>query len=94
MTTHKQTRTTVRTSVAGIDIEYSVTWPEGDDYLAHKIAELMRTAITQPAAEQYLSVSGWDIRTVTTEHSRTGLPEPSITVLSLAGRNYDPEEGA
>jgi hypothetical protein len=94
MTTHKQTRQTVRTSVAGIDIEYSVTWPEGDDYLAHKIAEQMRTAITQPAAEQYLSVSGWDIRTVTTEHSRTGLPEPGITVLSLAGRNYDPNEGA
>jgi hypothetical protein len=94
MTTHKTTRQTVRTSVAGIDIEYSVTWPEGDDYLAHKIAGLMRTAITQPAAEQYLSVSGWDIRTVTTEHSRTGLPEPGITVLSLAGRNWDPEEGA
>jgi hypothetical protein len=94
MTTHKTTRQTVRTSVAGIDIEYSVTWPEGDEYLALQIIEHMRTSITYPAAKANSTPSGWDIRTVTTEHSRTGLPEPGITVLSLAGRNYDPEEGA
>jgi hypothetical protein len=94
MTTHTSTRQTVRTSVAGIDILIDVTWPDGDDYLARKVIERMRTAITGPAAEQYLSVSGWDIRTTTTEHSRTGLPDPGVTVISLAGRNYDPEEGA
>jgi hypothetical protein len=91
MTTHKTTRQTVRTSVAGIDIEYSVTWPEGDEYLALQIIEHMRTSITYPAAKANSTPSGWDIRTVTTEHSRTGLPEPAIRVIDFACSNYDGE---
>jgi hypothetical protein len=95
MTTTKEIRQRVQTTVGNISIDFDLAYDEAHEPLALKMIEQMRTAITGPAAQQNLTPRGWDIRITTTEHSRSGLtaPDPAL-IVAFAGRNYDIEEGA